>query len=113
MIRLVGVMLVSLLGACATTEHTTTSTASARPPYSGEVQILDAMPPSGSFERVGVVIARGSDITSDQTLRRNLLQQAGQMGANAVVLQGPVRAEPSSDGQSEKKLAAWAIWRKP
>ena len=113
MIRFAGVAVAVLLGACATTEHTSIPTAPTYPPFTGEVQVLDAMPPSGTYERLGVVIARGPDITRDATLRKTLLKQAGEQGANAVVLQGPVQTSPNADGKSEKRLAAWAIRLEP
>jgi predicted alpha/beta-fold hydrolase len=69
---------------------------------------MSATPRSG-FERVGVVIAHGVAGTSEVSMLENLKDDAAKRGANAVVLQGDVQTVKDSNGNTKKRLAAWAI----
>ena len=83
-----GVLLALLLAACTDAKFTQTPTAQSFPPWEGEVQVLEQMPRGGSFDRVGVVVVTGPEYISDERLRKRLLDQAADQGANAIVYQG-------------------------
>ncbi len=54
-------------------------------------------------------IAHGVAGTSEASMLENLKDDAAKRGANAVVLQGDVQAVKDSNGNTKKRLAAWAI----
>ena len=100
-----------LLAGCANTEFSPSGDTRA-PPYSGEVQVLQRLPAEGSYRMLGILIVRGVNLTSDERMFAQLKQRAAAQGADAVVPQGPIRAQINSDGGEDRKLAAYAILRK-
>jgi len=102
-------VLAAALGACAGAEFRPSPTAPAFEPYSGEVKVLGRLPPADRFDRVGVVIAEGVNLTKKSSMLEQLKREAAARGANAVVLQGDVKTTVDSEGGKRKKLAAWAI----
>ena len=79
------------------------------PAYEGEVKVLENLPPSGSYKRIGVVVVDGVLLTKEPDMVSILKREAAKRGANAVVMQGPLKVTKEPDGGTSKKLAAWAI----
>jgi hypothetical protein len=79
------------------------------PPYEGEVRVLENLPSSNQFERVGVVIVEGVQLTKDASMVSAVKKEAAANGANAVVMQAPIKVTKDSSGGVHKRLAAWAI----
>ena len=109
-----GLCLLIVLGAAATgctspARFTPSSGAEKFPPYEGEVRVLQQMPAPGQFERVGVVIVEGVQLTADAALMDSARRKAAENGADAVVWQGPIQVTKDSAGGVKKTLAAWAI----
>ena len=102
-------VLVLLLAGCAGAEFNRNANAPTYPPYEGEVMLLGSLPPADQFERLGVVIARGVGLSTEERLRQQLKKAAARNGANALVLQSKLQTIPDGDGGSERRLAAWAI----
>ena len=99
-----------LLCGCATTDFAPTGDVSAAP-YSGEVKVLERLPATGSYKMLGIVIVRGVALTSDERMFEQLKDRAAAQGADAVVLQGPIRTDENSAGGEDRRLAAYAISR--
>ena len=97
-----------LLCGCASTQFSP-SGAVAAAPYAGEVQVLERLPAKGSYTMLGVVIVRGVDITEDERMFKQLKERAAAQGADAVVLQGPIRVQDTTE---TRRLAGYAIRRK-
>ena len=104
------IALVSLLAGCASSNFTASGD-EPLPPWEGEVQVLDRLPPEGTFRLLGVVIVRGVKLTSDERMFDQLKERAADRGADAVVPQGPIRDRPTGDGGTDRALAAYAIRR--
>ena len=79
------------------------------PPYEGEVRVLENLPPSNQYKRVGVVIVEGVLLTKDAAMVASVKKKAAAKGANAVVMQSKIKVTKNHDGNTTKKLAAWAI----
>ena len=79
------------------------------PPYEGEVRVLENLPPSNQYERVGVVIVEGVLLTKDAAMVASVKKKAAAKGADAVVMQSKIKVTKNHDGNTTKKLAAWAI----
>ena len=79
------------------------------PPYEGEVRVLENLPPSDQYTRIGVVIVEGVLLTKEASMVAAVKKEAAQKGANAVVMQSPVKVTKDPDGGTNKRLAAWAI----
>ena len=79
------------------------------PPYEGEVRVLENLPSSGRFKRVGVVIVEGVQLTSDGAMMGAAKREAAANGADAIVLQAPIKSTRESSGTVRKTLGAWAI----
>ncbi len=79
------------------------------PPYEGEVRVLENLPPSSQYKRVGVVIVEGVLLTKDAAMVASVKKKAAAKGANAVVMQSKIKVTKNHDGNTTKKLAAWAI----
>ncbi len=109
---LAALMMVALLGACATTEFNPTPGAPVYPAYHDEVKVLPGFPPEGSYDSVGIVIAYGVDLTDKEDLIEALQSEAAKRGANAIVLQGDIKLRSSRD-RNEKVLGAYALRLKP
>jgi hypothetical protein len=79
------------------------------PAYKGEVRVLENLPTSGQYKRVGVVVVEGVLLTEDADMVATLKREAAAKGADAVVMQSPIRVTKDPDGSTTKRLAAWAI----
>ena len=79
------------------------------PPYEGEVRVLENLPASDQYKRVGVVIVEGVLLTKESNMVAAIKEEAAERGANAVVFQSPLKTTKNSDGSTRKRLAAWAI----
>lgn len=79
------------------------------PPYEGEVRVLENLPPSKQYKRVGVVIVEGVLLTKDAAMVASVKKKAAAKGADAVVMQSKIKVTKNHDGNTTKKLAAWAI----
>ena len=79
------------------------------PPYEGDVRVLENLPPSNQYKRVGVVFVEGVLLTKDASMVASVKKKAGAKGADAVVMQSKIKVIKNSDGSTTKKLAAWAI----
>ncbi len=112
MSRLVVLILVLLLSSCASTEFSPYPGAPDYPAYSGELRLLDALPQEGSYDMVGIVIARGVDRTTKQDLIEALKEEAAKRGANAIVLQGDIKLTSRGDSR-EKVLGAYGLRLRP
>lgn len=79
------------------------------PPYEGEVRVLENLPASNQYKRVGVVIVEGVLLTKDAAMVASVKKKAAAKGADAVVMQSKIKVTKNHDGNTTKKLAAWAI----
>lgn len=109
-----GLCLLLVLGAAAVgctspARFAPSSGAEKFPPYDGEVRVLEHLPAPGQFERVGVVVVEGVQLTSDAALMDSARRKAAENGADAVVMQGPIQVTKDSAGGVKKTLAVWAI----
>ena len=111
--RLPGVLLAAVfvvIAACASpAKFQPASGAQSFPPYEGEVKVLQNLPPSGQYTRVGIVTVEGVLLTKEEEMMRLLKDKAADKGADAVVLQSPMKVTKDPDGSTSRKLAAWAI----
>ncbi len=98
-----------VLGGCASSRFTS-SGGEPLAPWHGEVQVLERLPPEGTYRLVGVVSVSGVALTSDARMFDDLRALAAERGANAVVPQGPIRDRATGGGE-ERALAAYAIRR--
>ncbi len=103
-------LLIAAIGGCASpAKFQPASGAGKFPAYEGEVKVLENMPPSGGYERIGVVVVDGVLLTKESDMLSILKEEAAKRGANAVVMQGPVKVTKEPDGSTTQKLAAWVI----
>lgn len=109
MYRLFLASVLMVIGGCTTAEFTPSPGAGAYRAYQGDVQVLDEFPATGTFERLGIVIARGVRLSEKADLLEDLKSEAARRGANAIVLQGDVKTRRSSGGSEEKLLGAFAL----
>ncbi len=109
---LAALMMVALLGACASTEFRPAPGAPVYPPYPDEVRVLPGFPPEGSYDSVGIVFAYGVDLSEKEDLIEALQSEAAKRGANAIVLQGDIKIR-SRGNSVEKVLGAFALRLKP
>lgn len=79
------------------------------PPYEGKVKVLENLPPSNQYKRIGVVMVEGVLLTKESAMVAAVKEEAAENGADAVVMQSPVKVTKNSDGSTRKRLAAWAI----
>lgn len=93
-----------ILAGCSTGEFRGRSDAPTYPPYKGNVRVLERLPQAGTYERLGIVMARAGTVSYGDTLIKRLKKTAATRGANAIVLQGQER--DTIDGTM---LAGWAI----
>ena len=100
-----------VLGACSETRFTPSAGGGASDPYEGRVELLERLPPEGTYRLLGIVKVTGVRITSDSRMYDDLRERAAASGADAVVPQGPVRERPNRDGRTQRALAGWAIRR--
>ena len=106
---LLAVLMVSISGCASPAKFRPASGAQNFPPYEGEVKVLENLPPSGQYKRVGVVVVEGVLLTREAAMVSAIKQEAAENGADAVVMQSPVKITKDSDGGTQRKLAAWAI----
>lgn len=102
-------LLAATLTACTGAKFKSAQGAKTYPEYKGEVRELKSFPQAGSFDRIGVVVVDGTENTDDARLRKRMLSEAAERGANAVIYQGAVKTVPYRDGAKQKRLAAFAI----
>ncbi len=101
---------VMVIGGCTSAvKFTPTSGSENFPPYEGKVRVLENLPPSGQFKRVGVIIVEGVLLTKDESMVAAVKEKAAANGADAVVMQSPIKVTKTSDGNTHKELGAWAI----
>ena len=79
------------------------------PPYEGEVRVLENLPPSDQYTRVGIVKVDGVLLTKEAEMVAKIKDKAADKGANAVVMQSAMKVTKNSDGSTTRRLAAWAI----
>lgn len=79
------------------------------PPYEGEVRVLENLPPSDQYTRIGIVRVEGVLLTKESEMMSKLKDKAADKGANAIVMQSAMKVIKNSDGSTTRKLAAWAI----
>ena len=99
-----------LLGACASpAKFERASAAPSFPSFEGDVTVLQNLPPAGDYDLLGIVRVEGVLLTKEEEMMARLKSRAADEGANAVVLQAPMKVITNSDGSTTRKLAAWAI----
>lgn len=98
------------IGGCTSPARFTPATGSENlPPYEGEVRVLENLPSSDQFTRVGVVIVEGVQLTRESDMVAAIKREAARRGADAVVMQGPIKSMKDASGGVQRTLAAWAI----
>lgn len=103
-------MLAITMSACTSPARFKPATGAEKfPPYEGKVRVLENMPDAGQFKRVGVVIVEGVLLTKETDMVAAVKREAAKRGADAVVMQGPVKEARDASGGVHKTLAAWAI----
>jgi len=107
--RSLTLLLLLLIGGCTSpAKFQPASGGEAFPAYKGEVKVLENLP-SGGYKRVGVVVVEGVLLTQEADMVATLKKEAAAKGANAVVMQSPVKVIKEPDGSTTRRLAAWAI----
>lgn len=106
---LLAVLIAAISGCTSPAKFQPASDSEDFPPYEGEVRVLENLPPSDQYKRVGVVFVEGVLLTKDASMVAAVKKEAAANGANAVVMQSAVKVTKNSDGSTRKKLAAWAI----
>ena len=102
---------VAVAGGCASPAKFQPATGAENlPPYEGEVKILENLPAPNQYRRVGVVTVEGVLLTKEEEMVAAIKELAAEKGANAVVMQSPVKVSKNQDGGTKKRLAAWAIY---
>ena len=79
------------------------------PPYEGEVRVLENLPSSDQYTRIGIVKVEGVLLTKEAEMVAKIKEKAADKGANAVVMQSAMKVTKNSDGSTTRRLAAWAI----
>lgn len=98
------------IGGCTSPVKFSPATGSEKlPPYEGKVRILENLPPSGQYQRVGVLTVDGVQLTKEAAMVDAIKREAAARGADAVVMQGPIKEMTDASGGIQKTLAAWAI----
>jgi len=106
---LIAVVMTAISGCTSPATFQPASRSEEFPPYEGEVRVLENLPPSSQYKRVGVVIVEGVLLTKDAAMVASVKKKAAAKGANAVVMQSKIKVTKNHDGNTTKKLAAWAI----
>ena len=106
---LFAVLVVAVSGCTSPAKFTPAFDSEDFPPYEGDVRVLENLPPSGQYRRVGVVVVEGVLLTKDVSMVAAVKKKAAANGANAVVMQSAIKVAKNPDGSTRKKLAAWAI----
>ena len=79
------------------------------PPFEGEVRVLENLPSSDQYTRVGIVKVEGVLLTKEAEMVAKIKEKAADKGADAVVMQSAMKVIKNSDGSTTRRLAAWAI----
>lgn len=79
------------------------------PPYEGDVRVLENLPSSDQYTRIGIVKVEGVLLTKEAEMVAKIKDKAADKGANAVVMQSAMKVTKNSDGSTTRRLAAWAI----
>lgn len=79
------------------------------PPFEGEVRVLENLPSSDQYTRVGIVKVEGVLLTKEAEMVAKIKEKAADNGADAVVMQSAMKVIKNSDGSTTRRLAAWAI----
>jgi hypothetical protein len=103
------VLMAAISGCTSPARFTPVSGSDGFPPYEGEVKVLENLPPSDQYKRVGVVIIEGVLLTKESTMLAAIKKQAAANGADAVVMQSKIKVTKDPDGSTRKRLGAWAI----
>jgi type IV pilus biogenesis protein CpaD/CtpE len=103
------VIMAALSGCTSPARFTPASGSGDFPPYKGEVRVLENLPPSGQYKRVGVIIIEGVLLTKEASMVTAIKKQAAANGADAVVMQSKIKVTKDPDGSTRKRLGAWAI----
>ncbi len=106
---LMAVVMTAISGCTSPATFQPTSRSEEFPPYEGEVRVLENLPPSDQYQRVGVVFVEGVLLTKDASMVVSVKKKAAANGADAVVMQSKIKVIKNPDGSTTKKLAAWAI----
>ncbi len=106
---LMAVVIAGVSGCTSPATFQPASRAEEFPPYEGEVRVLENLPPSNQYKRVGVVFVEGVLLTKDASMVASVKKKAAANGADAVVMQSKIKVIKNPDGSTTKKLAAWAI----
>jgi hypothetical protein len=103
-------VIIAGVGGCTTpATFQPASRSEAFPPYEGDVRVLQNLPSSNQYKRVGVVFVEGVLLTKDASMVASVKKKAAANGADAVVMQSKIKVIKNPDGSTTKKLAAWAI----
>ena len=105
------VIALALLGGCTTSQFSPSGDSHAAPTSADDVQLLERLPAAGSYELLGVIIVRGVRLSSDERMFEQLKERAAQRGADAVVPQGKIRDQETTDGSETRRLGGYAIRR--
>lgn len=98
------------IGGCASPPTFQPASGSERfPPYEGEVIVLENLPPSDQYIPVGIVSIEGVLLTKEADMVKKIKAKAADKGANAVVMQSAMKVIKDPDGNTTRRLAAWAI----
>jgi len=108
-VLLVTMLMVVMCGCTSPANFQPTLGAEALPPYEGKVKVLENLPASNQFKRVGVVTVEGVLLTKESNMVAAIKETAAEHGANAVVMQSQMKVSKLPDGSTRRKLAAWAI----
>lgn len=102
-------IVLALAGCASPAKFQPASGAEHYPPYEGKVKVLQNLPGADQYTRIGVVFVEGVLLTKEEDMVRLVKEKAAEKGADAVVMQSPVKVVENPDGSTTKKLAAWAI----
>lgn len=109
LLAVLAILAVTISGCTSPAKFTPASGSEKFPRYEGEVRVLENLPSSDQFQRVGVVIVEGVQLTKDAAMVSAVKKKAAANGANAVVMQAPIKETKDSSGGVHRTLAAWAI----
>lgn len=84
------------LSACATADFTPTESGQMWPEYRGNVAVLERMPPAQTYDRIGVVVAKGGLAHDSAEMTRAMKERAAQMGANTIVIVKERHSKPGA-----------------
>lgn len=97
------------IGGCTSPAQFRPATGEKFPPYEGEVRLLENMPAPGQYQRIGVVVVEGVQLTQEAAMVDVAKRSAAANGADAIIKQAPVKLTKDGAGSVKKTLAVWAI----